>query len=409
MSNDKLLRVTQMNAIFLDNEIYKALMRILHETSRFLPPGYIAPIEPELGLIVRLALLKNSVCRNESTFGQQLLSIKYSNMSNFKKILYLFGNCFDYVKHRLEFWKPSHKVNTFMFKIHMVLVLLNFINMSIFLRRGVKPLLIERCLGLNQEYSTKTAPRHFEAKYLSRELLWNGFIDVLIHIIPLINYHKIKRTMRHFNPFHKKPTYVVLNSRTMTMHSKCAHCGENPILPHHMGCAHVFCYVCLKKKLYFLLEQLQNMARDLPPKYQMRLPYELLSSLANCLLNDTVFEIVKGLLEIQHVTEQHLYQQRLQFINNQKLKEHEILNRYIGDPDKKVEELRKLMLTQKDELKQFDMGLVIQLDQKVADQQQVLEQAGVPGFYVTKNAVEIKVQMHLLDFMLRLSKMTLPS
>ncbi|XP_050512116.1 protein DGCR6L [Diabrotica virgifera virgifera] len=74
----------------------------------------------------------------------------------------------------------------------------------------------------------------------------------------------------------------------------------------------------LQKKLYFLLEQLQNMAKDLPPKYQMRLPCELLSSLANCLLNETVFEIVKGLLEIQHVTEQHLYQQRLQFVHQKK-------------------------------------------------------------------------------------------
>lgn len=52
----------------------------------------------------------------------------------------------------------------------------------------------------------------------------------------------------------------------------------------------------------------------------MRLPYELLSSLANCLLNETIFEIVKGLLEIQHVTEQHLFQQRLQFINSKKSK-----------------------------------------------------------------------------------------
>ncbi|CAH1369229.1 unnamed protein product [Tenebrio molitor] len=165
----------------------------------------------------------------------------------------------------------------------------------------------------------------------------------------------------------------------------------------------------LQKKLYFLLEQLQNMARDLPPKYQMRLPYELLSSLANCLLNDTVFEIVKGLLEIQHVTEQHLYQQRLQFLNTKKMEEHEILTQYSNNSEKKVEELRKFMIKQKDELKQFDMGLVLQLDQKVADQQQVLEQAGVPGFFVTTNTIEIKVQMHLLDFMLRLSKMTLPS
>ncbi|XP_056636001.1 gonadal protein gdl [Diorhabda carinulata] len=164
----------------------------------------------------------------------------------------------------------------------------------------------------------------------------------------------------------------------------------------------------LQKKLYFLLEQLQNMARDLPPKYQMRLPYELLSSLANCLLNETIFEIVKGLLEIQHVTEQHLYQQRLQFINQKKIQEQEILKQYENDTDKKIQELQKFMLQQKEELKAFDMNLVLQLDQKVADQQEILEKAGVPGFYVTKHPLEIKVQMHLLDFLLRLSRMTIP-
>lgn len=47
----------------------------------------------------------------------------------------------------------------------------------------------------------------------------------------------------------------------------------------------------------------------------MRVPIELLSGLANCLLNDTIFEIVKGLMEIQHVTEKHLFQQRLQVQN----------------------------------------------------------------------------------------------
>lgn len=47
-------------------------------------------------------------------------------------------------------------------------------------------------------------------------------------------------------------------------------------------------------------------------KYQMRIPYELLTELANSLLNDTVFEIVKGLVEIQHFTEKHLLQLREQ-------------------------------------------------------------------------------------------------
>ncbi|KAL6258765.1 gonadal protein gdl [Pogonomyrmex barbatus] len=164
----------------------------------------------------------------------------------------------------------------------------------------------------------------------------------------------------------------------------------------------------LQRKLYFLVEQLQHMAGELPPKYQMRLPYELLSGLANSLLNDTIFEIVKGLMEIQHVTEKHLFQQRLQLLNQQKIECQEALSATMTD-----EELTSIKAAlhkkHKEELKQMDMKLVLQLDQKVADQQSTLEKAGVPGFYVTNNPVEIQVQMRLCDFIIRLSKMDVPT
>lgn len=87
----------------------------------------------------------------------------------------------------------------------------------------------------------------------------------------------------------------------------------------------------LQRKLYFLLEQLKTMHAFLPEwvpiyfyfklkymiKYffrscQMRIPYELLTALANSLVNDTIFEIVKRLMEIQHVNEKHLMQVREQ-------------------------------------------------------------------------------------------------
>lgn len=42
----------------------------------------------------------------------------------------------------------------------------------------------------------------------------------------------------------------------------------------------------------------------------MRIPYELLLGLANALANNTIFEIVKRLMEIQHVTENHLQAMR---------------------------------------------------------------------------------------------------
>lgn len=164
----------------------------------------------------------------------------------------------------------------------------------------------------------------------------------------------------------------------------------------------------LQRKLYFLVEQLQHMAGELPPKYQMRLPYELLSGLANSLLNDTIFEIVKGLMEIQHVTEKHLFQQRLQLINQQKIEVQEALSAFGTDEEKAMTTLI-LQDKHKSELKQTDMKLVLQLDQKVADQQSILEKAGVPGFYVTNSPMEIQVQMRLCDFIIRLSKMEIPS
>ncbi|XP_015601466.1 gonadal protein gdl isoform X2 [Cephus cinctus] len=149
------------------------------------------------------------------------------------------------------------------------------------------------------------------------------------------------------------------------------------------------------------------MASELPPKYQMRLPYELLSGLANSLLNDTIFEIVKGLMEIQHVTEKHLFQQRLQLQNQQKIEIQEALNRASTEQEK-MRAKSALRIKHRDELKQTDMKLVLQLDQKVSDQQGILEKAGVPGFYVTNNPMEIQVQMRLCDFIIRLSKMEVP-
>lgn len=51
------------------------------------------------------------------------------------------------------------------------------------------------------------------------------------------------------------------------------------------------------------------------------------------------------------------------------------------------------------------MKIILELDQKVMEQQVTLEKAGVPGFHVTNNEADIRLQMYLLDFMLRLSQL----
>lgn len=83
---------------------------------------------------------------------------------------------------------------------------------------------------------------------MTRELLWNGFIEVLVYMLPLINYRKITRILHHLNPLHTKANArgVGVLEREMSLDTRCPHCGECPVHPSHMGCVHVFCYSCLK-------------------------------------------------------------------------------------------------------------------------------------------------------------------
>lgn len=60
----------------------------------------------------------------------------------------------------------------------------------------------------------------------------------------------------------------------------------------------------------------------------MRIPYELLTGLANSLVNNTIFEIVKRLMEIQHVTENHLQQLRIQVENGHQSNINKCYNNY---------------------------------------------------------------------------------
>ena len=53
-------------------------------------------------------------------------------------------------------------------------------------------------------------------------------------------------------------------------------------------------------------------------KFQQRLPYDLLSSLASSLLDNTVFDIVNSLKEVQTLEERNLSSQRIKLVNEHK-------------------------------------------------------------------------------------------
>lgn len=70
--------------------------------------------------------------RNGATFGQQLLVIKYDNISTWQKILYVVPHCFMYLKTKLERSAPSNDINDTLSNIYMLAQVMDFINISVF-------------------------------------------------------------------------------------------------------------------------------------------------------------------------------------------------------------------------------------------------------------------------------------
>ncbi|XP_015788271.1 protein DGCR6 [Tetranychus urticae] len=165
----------------------------------------------------------------------------------------------------------------------------------------------------------------------------------------------------------------------------------------------------LQLKHYKLLNELQTMSSELPMEYQQRISHELLSSLASCLLDDTVFQIVNGLQDIQQLTEKNLFQKRMktsEALKAKKIALHKKHKEYIATGAMTMDQVRDAEdafdAQIEEEMRKLDMQLIMELDQIVSDQQVTLERAGVPGFHVTNKPNEIKLQMHFLQFILSL-------
>lgn len=183
---------------------------------------------------------------------------------------------------------------------------------------------------------------------------------------------------------------------------------------------HVNSQTNTQEQLYKMLDKLKSMAREVPPKYQPRLSYDLLSSLAAQLLDDTVLLIVAELTELQHMTERHLHQTRCSLLARHRAERDRLLREQKVAMDTarcggRVHALPQLTaahaqaLQQLDqqhqlEMKQCNSNILNILDQKVAEQQSTLQQAGVPGFFVTNNPVDVRVQMYIVNFITKLSK-----
>ncbi|KAI7792386.1 peroxisome biogenesis factor 2 [Triplophysa rosa] len=256
----RVLRISQLDAFELDGALEQLVWSQFTQCFQHFKPGLLTPVEPELKALLQLLLWRFTVYSNSATVGQSLLNIRYKDarvpghkyrpMSRQKKLWFALLTVGEkWLKERSHSLFLNHPAESSIHKARKLLSVVmgltkaaSLVNFLLFLQTGTFPTLTERLLRVQPVFIRPQGPRDVNFQFLNRELLWHGFAEFLIFLLPLINVWKLKvyvSTM--FSPLNE------LRRRSeVTYCTECAICREWPTMPHSIGCNHVFCYYCLK-------------------------------------------------------------------------------------------------------------------------------------------------------------------
>ncbi|XP_051970824.1 peroxisome biogenesis factor 2-like [Xyrauchen texanus] len=258
----RVLRISQLDAFELDGALEQLVWSQFTQCFLHFKPGLLTPVEPELKALLQLLLWRFTVYSNSATVGQSLLNIRYKNalisgqkyrsMSRQQKLWFALLTVGEkWLKERSHSLFLSHPAESNMHKARKALDIISgltkvasLVNFLLFLQKGTFPTLTERLLGVQPVFSRHQGPRDINFQFLNRELLWHGFAEFLIFLLPLINVWKLKaRVSSLFSPLNELKGGDCSEETYCTV---CAICGEWPTMPHSIGCNHIFCYYCLK-------------------------------------------------------------------------------------------------------------------------------------------------------------------
>ena len=168
----------------------------------------------------------------------------------------------------------------------------------------------------------------------------------------------------------------------------------------------------------FYLSWLLTYRDALPLPIQSRMTESKLQELATCLVDGTVFEIVKELEEIQQLNERAFLNRRMKTVGAHRVQRGTLSKKHAEEvascqhkqhnlPLIKAQhkaEMENLEKNLAEDMRGTDQKIIMELDQLVADQQMTLQQAAVPFFTVTEDTQEVQLQIHILELIQKLAQ-----
>ncbi|CAN9506149.1 unnamed protein product [Ophioblennius macclurei] len=267
------LRINQLDALELDSSLEQLIWTQFSMCFQNCRPGLLTPLEPELRALLHVLLWRFTLYSNSATVGQTLLSLRYHSTQGLspryqplsprqKLSLAVLTAGPRYLQERSHsmlsalgfsqglasggngglLQKGLRSALTLVSSITKFAGLINFL---VFLKKGRHPVLAERIADAQAVFSKPNVVRDVTYQYMNRELLWHGFADFLIFLLPLINSRKLKATVSSL-VFGGESADGDKAKEGFEVWKECGLCGEWPTMPHTVGCRHVFCYYCIK-------------------------------------------------------------------------------------------------------------------------------------------------------------------
>lgn len=259
-SSPRVLRISQLDAFELDDALEQLVWSQFSRCFQHFKPGLLTGVEPELKALLQLLVWRFTMYSRSATVGQTLLNIRYHNtlvagqkyrsLSRRQKLWFALLTVGEkWLKERSLSLLLSHGAHSGFQKARQALALVSsavkvasLLNFMLFLQSGTFPTLTERMLGVRPVFVRDQGAREINFHYMNRELLWHGFAEFLIFLLPLINVWKLKTRVSALLSISDHSDQKSESVRR----SECGICAEWPIMPHSIGCSHVFCYYCVK-------------------------------------------------------------------------------------------------------------------------------------------------------------------
>ncbi|EIN10323.1 hypothetical protein PUNSTDRAFT_99756, partial [Punctularia strigosozonata HHB-11173 SS5] len=207
----RILRVGQLDAELLDQELVQVLQQPLANALGLVNPTWKTRFTPELQLLLHLVLYKLSVWDTGASYGAKLQGLRYqpSDIRSPRTrlahgaltVLLPYLHALLRARALSSAWPeapasdPRRRAWDALSRAesaHALLALVNFVG---FLWNGRYRTLADRLLRLRLVPAQRLVRRDVSYEFMNRQMVWHAFTEFLLFLLPLINLRLVRRRL----------------------------------------------------------------------------------------------------------------------------------------------------------------------------------------------------------------------